>query len=88
LEHKSEIFEKIPVAARKTSPRCREGVDKIALFTPAQNKLKTKIFIPDYETFGKRAPLERNLSILSYADIFLPSGTKIRGHRFRDFRML
>ena len=44
------------------------GVDTSARYY-AQNKgLKLTEFLPDYDTYGKIAPLMRNLEIIDYAD--------------------
>ena len=45
------------------------GVDRSARRYEKQNGLKLTEFLPDYDTYGKYAPLKRNLQIIEYADI-------------------
>ena len=45
------------------------GVDRSARRYAKQNGLKLTQFLPDYDTYGKYAPLKRNLQIIEYADI-------------------
>lgn len=45
------------------------GIDSCAKQYALENGLKLTEFIPDYKTYGKRAPLVRNLQIINYADI-------------------
>lgn len=47
------------------------GVDSSAAQYALANGLKLKEFLPDYELYGKRAPLMRNLEIIAYADLIL-----------------
>jgi hypothetical protein len=44
------------------------GVDTSARFYAQKKGLKLKEFLPDYNTYGKIAPLMRNLEIIDYAD--------------------
>lgn len=45
------------------------GIDRCARLYAQRNGLKLTEFLPDYETYGKYAPLKRNLDIIDYADI-------------------
>ncbi|MDL2232298.1 DNA-protecting protein DprA [Ruminococcaceae bacterium OttesenSCG-928-L11] len=47
------------------------GVDTIAEQLADELELPFQKFLPDYETFGKRAPLVRNLQIIDSADLVL-----------------
>jgi predicted Rossmann fold nucleotide-binding protein DprA/Smf involved in DNA uptake len=47
------------------------GVDSIAEFYAKQNHIKCSVFLPQYETYGKRAPLIRNNVILENSDAIL-----------------
>ena len=40
-------------------------------FDPAAYGIPLKEFLPDYERFGRSAPLKRNLEIIAYADVVL-----------------
>lgn len=43
------------------------GVDKAAEQWANQRMIKTKIFLPDYEKHGAKAPLLRNIEMAKYA---------------------
>lgn len=45
------------------------GVDRSARKYAQQKGLKLTEFLPDYDTYGKYAPLKRNLQIIEYADV-------------------
>ena len=47
------------------------GVDQSAAIYARANHLKLTEFLPDYETYGRRAPLLRNLTIIDYSDLVL-----------------
>lgn len=48
-----------------------KGVDQIAKQYALEKGLKYKEFLPEYEKFGRSAPLKRNLQIIEYADELL-----------------
>jgi hypothetical protein len=45
------------------------GADKLAELYAAEKKIPLKIFLPEYEKYGRSAPLKRNLSIVQSADL-------------------
>lgn len=45
-----------------------KGIDECAKKYAEQKSIPIKIFLPEYEKFGKRAPLVRNIQIIEYAD--------------------
>ncbi len=47
------------------------GVDTSAHKYAISNGIKLTEFLPDYDRFGKVAPLKRNIQIIEYADIVL-----------------
>lgn len=47
------------------------GVDASAARYAREHGIPLKEFLPDYELYGKRAPLMRNLEIIDYADMLL-----------------
>ncbi len=59
-----------------------KGVDEAARKVAAALGIPFREFLPDYDTYGKRAPLVRNDQIIDYADMVLAfwdgksSGTK------------
>ena len=47
------------------------GVDKCAEKFAFENNIKFTVFLPNYNKYGKAAPLKRNLEIIDYSDIVL-----------------
>ena len=45
-----------------------QGIDRCARDYALFNGLKLTEFLPDYESYGRSAPLKRNLQIVDYAD--------------------
>lgn len=45
-----------------------KGIDTCAREYALANGLKLKEFMPEYEKYGRAAPLKRNLQIIAYAD--------------------
>lgn len=48
-----------------------DGIDSCAKAYAIKNNIPIKEFLPDYDTFAKRAPLIRNIEIIKYSDIVL-----------------
>lgn len=47
------------------------GIDSDARAYAQQNGIRLTEFLPDYQQFGRGAPLKRNLQIIEYADLVL-----------------
>ena len=47
------------------------GVDASARAYARRHHLKITEFLPDYERYGRCAPLKRNIQIIDYADVVL-----------------
>lgn len=47
------------------------GIDSCAREYAKKNGIKLTEFLPDYERYGKRAPLLRNLEIIDHADLII-----------------
>lgn len=47
------------------------GIDRCARRYAETHGLKLKEFLPDYNSYGRRAPLLRNLEIIDYSDLVL-----------------
>ncbi len=59
------------------------GVDTLARNYTEQNGLKLTEFLPDYDKYGRSAPLKRNIQIIEYADLVLAFWDgKSRGTKF------
>ena len=48
-----------------------DGMDRAAEQVAAEQGIPLKIFLPDYDTYGKSAPLKRNDTIIDHADMVL-----------------
>ena len=60
-----------------------KGIDTCAREYALANNIKLTEFLPEYEKFGRGAPLKRNLQIIEYADIVLAFwDEKSRGTKF------
>ena len=47
------------------------GVDTCAREYALANKIKLTEFLPEYDKYGRGAPLRRNITIIEYADLVL-----------------
>ncbi len=47
------------------------GIDTCARNYAFENNLKLKEFLPEYDLYGRSAPLKRNIQIIDYADLVL-----------------
>ena len=47
------------------------GIDTCARQYAQTHGIALKEFLPDYQAYGKRAPLIRNLQIIAYADVVI-----------------
>lgn len=76
------ILKYLPADATEIVSGGARGIDTLAEEVAKSLSLPTKIFLPDYETYGRQAPLFRNRQIIDYADCVLAfwdgksSGTK------------
>ena len=60
-----------------------KGIDTCAREYALAHNIRLKEFLPEYEKFGRGAPLKRNLQIIEYADIVLAFWDgKSRGTKF------
>lgn len=48
-----------------------KGIDTCAKEYAQANNIKLTEFLPEYEKYGRSAPLKRNLQIIDYADLVL-----------------
>lgn len=48
-----------------------KGIDTCAKNYALVNKIKLTEFLPEYDQYGKFAPLKRNLKMIDYADIVI-----------------
>ncbi len=48
-----------------------KGIDTCAREFAINNKIKFKEILPQYNKYGKTAPLKRNIEIIDYADIVI-----------------
>ena len=48
-----------------------KGIDTLAKIYSIDRKIKLTEFLPEYDKFGKSAPLKRNLKIIEYSDLVI-----------------
>ena len=48
-----------------------KGIDRLAAVYAKENHIPLTEFLPDYERYGRAAPLKRNTEIAEYADMAL-----------------
>ncbi len=61
-----KLNENVPVNATEIVSGGAVGIDSIAERFAAEKGIKTKIFLPDYDAYGKKAPILRNIEIVEY----------------------
>lgn len=66
-----DLYEYIPGNVTEIVSGGARGVDTLARNFAIENGLLLKEFLPDYNAYGKRAPLIRNDLIIDYADAVL-----------------
>ncbi len=73
----------LPICTSELVSGGARGVDSSAARYAKENGIKIKEFLPEYEKYGRGAPLKRNLLIIDYADLVLAfwDGTS-RGTKF------
>ena len=62
-----KICENVPANVTEIVSGGAIGIDTLAEKFAKSNGIKTKIFLPDYDKYGKRAPIITNDEIISYA---------------------
>ena len=78
-----DIGEYIPEEATEIVSGGARGVDTYARDYAKKNGLKLTEFLPDYNTYGRAAPLVRNIEIIDYADeVYAFWDGKSRGTKF------
>lgn len=65
------ILEKLPAECSEIVSGGAEGIDTMAKRIAEQLGLGYKAFLPDYEKYGKSAPIRRNDQIIEYSDYVL-----------------
>jgi predicted Rossmann fold nucleotide-binding protein DprA/Smf involved in DNA uptake len=68
---KIDLSQYLPVDCTEIVSGGAKGVDQCAAAYAKKNKLKLTEFLPEYEKYGKAAPLVRNRQIAEYADKIL-----------------
>ncbi len=72
IENVEEVYgiicDKVPCNCTEIVSGGAEGVDKLAERYAAEHGIFLKVFLPEYEKYGKNATLFRNTEIVKYAD--------------------
>ena len=58
------------------------GIDRCAKEYAIRNNITLREFLPEYNKFGRSAPLKRNIEIIEYSDAVLAFGTDILMERY------
>ena len=61
----------IPPDATEIVSGGAKGIDACAQEFALENEIKLTEFLPDYDQYGKSAPLRRNIQIIEYSDLVL-----------------
>lgn len=61
------LCENVPANCTEIVSGGAVGADRIAEIYAREHNLPAKIFLPDYEKYGKRAPIIRNNEIIDYS---------------------
>lgn len=78
-----DLKEYIPKTVTEIVSGGAKGVDTVARNFALENSIKLTEFLPDYKSYGRAAPLKRNLEIIDYADEILAFWDgKSRGTKF------
>ncbi len=67
----SDLEKYIPEGAIEIVSGGAKGIDSCAKDYAVKNKIKITEFLPDYNKYGRVAPLKRNDLIIDYADVVL-----------------
>lgn len=59
----------LPIDVEEIVSGGARGIDECARKYANDNRIKLKEFLPEYEKYGRAAPLKRNDEIIEYADI-------------------
>lgn len=68
---KIELGKYLPDGTNEIVSGGARGVDTCAKQYAEANGIKLTEFLPDYERYGRGAPLKRNLQIIEYSDLVL-----------------
>lgn len=67
----SNLGDYLPLGTDEIVSGGAAGVDRCARAYALEQNLKLTEFLPDYSTYGRAAPLQRNLQIIAYSDLVL-----------------
>ena len=78
-----DLGQYLPIEVTEIISGGAKGIDTCAREYALTNSIKLTEFLPEYEKYGKGAPLKRNLQIIDYADLVLAFWDgKSRGTKF------
>ena len=69
--HVNDLERYLPDDVTEIVSGVARGIDSDARAYAQVHGIPLKEFLPDYERFGRSAPLKRNLEIIAYADVVL-----------------
>ncbi len=65
------VGEYVPEECEEIVSGGAKGIDKCAEIFAVERGLKLTVFLPDYQRYGRGAPIVRNKQIVDYADLVL-----------------
>ena len=69
--HVDHLEDYLPKGVTEIVSGGAKGIDTCAKDYALQHGLKLTEFLPEYEKYGRGAPLRRNITIIEYADLVL-----------------
>lgn len=67
----TDIGEYLPKGITEIVSGGAKGIDMCARQYALEHRIKLTEFIPEYEKYGRAAPLKRNMKIICYADVVI-----------------
>lgn len=90
-DHFLKCLEKHPVPITEVISGGARGTDTLAERYAKENNLPIKVFKPEYEKYGRSAPLKRNTTIVKHSEqviAFPKPGGRGTQHTIREARRL
>lgn len=69
--HVNHLEDYLPEGVTEIVSGGAQGIDTCAKDYALRHELKLTEFLPEYEKYGRGAPLRRNITIIEYADLVL-----------------
>ena len=67
----NNLGEYLPIGVTEIVSGGAKGIDTCAKIYALKNNIKLTEFLPDYDNYGRSAPIRRNVEIINYADVIV-----------------